>query len=114
MKLRVAEVGIGGISGAHIPAWNRMEDVELVAICDIRPEKMDRFDGQIHARKYTDFDEMLEEETFDILDIPQSDGYYNELRYFADCVKEGKKPEIMKPQELEAVLDVIAQINAAK
>jgi len=69
MKLRVAEVGIGGISGAHIPAWNRMEDVELVAICDIRPEKMDRFDGQITARKYTDFDEMLAKETFDILDI---------------------------------------------
>lgn len=69
MKLRVAEVGIGGISGAHIPAWSRMEDVELVAICDIRPEKMDRFDGMITARKYTDFDEMLEKETFDILDI---------------------------------------------
>ena len=69
MKLKVAEVGIGGISGAHIPAWTRMEDVELVAICDIRPEKMDRFDCRITARKYTDFDEMLEKETFDILDI---------------------------------------------
>lgn len=69
MKLRVAEVGIGGISGAHVPAWSRMEDVELVAICDIRPEMMDRFDGVTKARKYTDFDEMLEKETFDILDI---------------------------------------------
>ncbi len=72
MKLRVAEVGIGGISGAHIPAWNRMEDVELVAICDIRPEMMDRFDGQFTEnapRKYTDFDEMMAKETFDILDI---------------------------------------------
>ncbi|MBQ8401884.1 MAG: hypothetical protein IJX14_08145, partial [Clostridia bacterium] len=46
--------------------------------------------------------------------IPQSDGYYNELRYFADCVKEGMKPEIMKAQELEDVLDVIALIQAAK
>lgn len=72
MKLRVAEVGIGGISGAHIPAWNRMEDVELVAICDIRPEMMDRFDGQFTEnapQKYTDFDEMMAKETFDILDI---------------------------------------------
>jgi len=69
MKLRVAEVGMGGISGVHVPAWNRMEDVELVAICDIRPAQMDRFDGYINARKYTDFNEMLEKETFDILDI---------------------------------------------
>lgn len=69
MKLRVAEIGMGGISGAHVPAWNRMEDVELVAICDIRPERLDLYDGHTAARKYTDFDEMLEHEKFDILDI---------------------------------------------
>lgn len=69
MKIRVAEIGMGGISGAHVPSWNRMEDVELVAICDIRPEMMDRFDGQTTARKYTDFDEMLDKEEIDVLDI---------------------------------------------
>lgn len=69
MKLRVAEVGMGGISGVHVSAWNRMEDVELVAICDIRPEMMDRYDQHIHANKYTDFDQMLENEQIDILDI---------------------------------------------
>lgn len=69
MKLRIAEVGMGGISGAHVPAWCSMEDAELVAICDIRPEMMDRYSAATNARKYTDFDEMLEKEEFDILDI---------------------------------------------
>ena len=70
MKLRVAEVGIGGICGAaHIPSWRQMEDVELTAICDIRPEQMDKFEGMFHDAKYTDFDEMLNKESFDILDI---------------------------------------------
>ena len=69
MKIRVAEIGMGGISGAHVSAWTRMEDVELVAICDIRPEMMDRYDGMITARKYTDFDEMLANEQIDVLDI---------------------------------------------
>ena len=46
--------------------------------------------------------------------IPQSNAYFNELRYFADCVKEGRKPDVVKAHELEAVLDVIGQINAAK
>ena len=69
MKLRVAEIGMGGISPAHVSAWNRMEDVELVAICDIRPEMMDRYDGQTTAKKYTDFDQMLANEQIDILDI---------------------------------------------
>ena len=64
--LKVALVGVGGISGAHIPAWESMDDAELVAICDIRPERMENFPDKRH---YTDFDEMLEKEDVDILDI---------------------------------------------
>ena len=64
--LKVALVGVGGISGAHIPAWESMDDAELVAICDIRPERMEKYPDK---RRYTDFDEMLENENVDILDI---------------------------------------------
>jgi len=64
--LKVGVVGVGGISGAHIPAWKNMSDVELVALCDIRPERMDKYDN---VNKYTDFDEMLANEKLDILDI---------------------------------------------
>ncbi len=64
--LKIALVGVGGISGAHIPAWNSMEDVELVALCDIRPEQMEKYPDQRH---YTDFTEMLDKEEIDILDI---------------------------------------------
>ena len=46
--------------------------------------------------------------------VPQSDGYYNELRYFIDCIKEGKAPEIVKPCELEAVIDTIREVYASK
>ncbi len=63
---KVGLVGVGGITGAHIPAWNNMEDTDLVAMCDIRPEMMEQYDG---VRKYTDFDEMLAKEELDILDI---------------------------------------------
>lgn len=49
--LKVALVGVGGISGAHIPAWESMEDTELVAICDIRPERMEKYPDK---RRYTD------------------------------------------------------------
>ena len=64
--LKVGLVGVGGISGAHIPAWLGLEDVELVALCDIRPEQMEKYTD---IRKYTDFDEMLANEELDILDI---------------------------------------------
>ena len=64
--LKVGLVGVGGISGAHIPAWDKREDAELVALCDIRPERMEQYEGKRH---YLDFDEMLANEELDILDI---------------------------------------------
>ncbi len=64
--LKVALVGVGGISGAHIPAWEKREDTEIVALCDVRPEQMEKYPDK---RRYTDFDEMLQKEEIDILDI---------------------------------------------
>ena len=46
--------------------------------------------------------------------VPQSDGYYNELRYFVDCVKDGTFPDMVKPAELEAVIDTIKEVYASK
>ena len=64
--LKIGLVGVGGISGAHIPAWDAMEDVELVALCDVREEQMAAYPAK---RQYLDFEEMLAKEELDILDI---------------------------------------------
>ena len=64
--LKVAVVGVGGISRSHIAAWKSFDDAELVALCDIRPEQMEKYPEQPH---YTNLDEMLEKEELDILDI---------------------------------------------
>ncbi len=35
-KLKIALVGSGAIAQiAHLPNWTKMEDVELVAVCDV-------------------------------------------------------------------------------
>lgn len=64
--LKVAVVGCGGISGAHVPVWQKAEDVELAAICDIRQEMLDKYPG---PRQYLNYEEMLEKEELDIVDI---------------------------------------------
>ena len=64
--LKIGLVGVGGISHSHIDAWEKMEDAELIAMCDIRPERMEKFPDK---HRYTDFDEMLNNEEFDIIDI---------------------------------------------
>ena len=37
--LKVAMLGMGGISGSHRNAWKQFEDAKVIAVCDIRPEK---------------------------------------------------------------------------
>ena len=39
---RVGSVGIGGISrGVHLPGIQKSPDLELVAVCDLKPERME-------------------------------------------------------------------------
>ncbi len=45
------------------------------------------------------------------INLPATNGYYNEIRYFTDCVLSGKDCEKVRPEELETVLDLIAVIN---
>lgn len=64
--LKVAVVGVGGISASHIPVWETNKDTKLIALCDIRQECLDQYPDKHH---YTDFDEMIEKENPDIVDI---------------------------------------------
>ena len=46
-KLKVGIIGLGGIClHAHMPAYLKMDNVEVAAICDILPEKIDNFKKQ--------------------------------------------------------------------
>lgn len=45
------------------------------------------------------------------INLPQSNAYYNEIRYFVDCVLEGKPCDKVKPEELETVLKLIDQLT---
>ncbi len=73
-KLKVGLIGLGGIMrNAHMAGYNRMGDiVEIVAICDILPEKIDSFKKQFgmqDVREFTDYKELLEFEGLDYVDI---------------------------------------------
>ncbi len=51
---KVAVVGCGGIGNAHCAAWSRLEDVQLVAVCDINPEKAALLSERYNCTAYTD------------------------------------------------------------
>lgn len=111
--LKVGLVGVGGISGAHIPVWEEMENAELVALCDIRPERMEKYSGK---RCYTDFDEMLEKEEFDIIDICLPT--YLHADFAVKAMEKGinvitEKPISLKEEDVERVYST-AEKNGVK
>ena len=67
--IKVGIIGIGAISNSHIPSWMNVKEAKIVALCDIRPEQMEKWKGKLDANFYTDCDEMLKNEELDVLDI---------------------------------------------
>src|SRR5687767_6152470 len=68
---RVAIIGTGGISGAHVAAWSHNADrVEPVAAVDIDKDRVTGFAAKHEIpRTYTDSGEMLAAEKPDIVSI---------------------------------------------
>jgi len=75
-KLKGVAVGAGYFSNFHYDAWNRIEEVNLEAICDIDSEKARYIANKYNIpRIYTDLNQMLEKEQpdfFDIITPPQT------------------------------------------
>ncbi|WP_135547344.1 Gfo/Idh/MocA family protein [Paenibacillus cymbidii] len=70
-KLRLGVVGTGGIFRlVHLPAWLKHPEVEIVALCDIVEEKAQALADQYGvARVYKRYEDMLEQESLDLIDI---------------------------------------------
>lgn len=71
--IRVAVIGCGNISSAHIEGYLTFpERCEIVALCDIYPEKAKRRKEQYHldgARIYASHEELLEHEEIDVMSV---------------------------------------------
>jgi predicted dehydrogenase len=69
-RLRVAAIGAGYFSQFHYDAWTRIDEVELVGLCDLDPARAaDTATRWKVARSFTDASEMLDALKPDLLDI---------------------------------------------
>ncbi len=110
--VRVALVGFGGIARAHNTGYNNLKaigvPVELVAVCDVNSEQ---FESQMKinvdtgksglaatVHTYTDVDEMLAKEDFDMADICLPT--YLHPEYAVKMLKAGKHVLSEKPMAL--------------
>lgn len=72
-KLRIGIIGTGGIAnGKHMPSLAKVKNAEMVAFCDIveeRAQEAAKKYGAEGAKVYTDYRQLLEDKTIDVVHV---------------------------------------------
>lgn len=113
-KWRVGIIGVGGIfNGAHREHYLKDDRLEVVALCDIIEERaVECRDGFFpDAKVYTDFNELLKDETIDSVDICTPNYLHSIIAVAA--FKAGKHVFCEKPDAVN-VEEVMKMNDAAK
>jgi predicted dehydrogenase len=98
MGHRYAIVGCGNIgTNSHLPGVQRLDNVDIVAVCDIVEEKAKNAAQQFGGKAFTDLDEMLDKAKPDIVDV---------------CTRESDHRSVVE-KALEAGADVICEKTMA-
>lgn len=68
-KIRVAVIGCGRISVMHFESIRTLDNLELVACCDIKKDRAEEAAAKYGGKVYTDYTEMLATEELDAIHI---------------------------------------------
>ena len=111
-RIRVATVGVGYFSRFHYEAWRRMQDVDLVALCN-RTGETARAVAEQHGigQVFTDFETMLDSVEIDLVDIITPPPTH--LPYIEQAARRGVAAICQKPF-CETLEDAEAAVEAAK
>ena len=107
---RTALIGCGAIAQTHADNLSRMENVSLVGICDIIPEKAEALKqkfGFLSAPVYTDYRKMLDEVKPDVVHICTPHYLHAEMAIEAlnrDIHVMLEKPVCLSPDEFDLLL----------
>ena len=99
-KIRFGIVGCGVISSWHAKAVTAAEDAELVACCDIIPERAEKLAGEFNAPKvYTDYCEMMDSGEVDAVCVCTPSGMHGDVTIAA--AERGKHVMCEKPIDIK-------------
>ena len=94
-KLRVAVVGAGIYGVNHIRAFDWSKEAELVAVCDLNRQRLDKVTEGLNVKLYTDIEEMLQGEDLDAVSIATPDAFHKDPAIAA--IRHGKHIFVEKP-----------------
>lgn len=114
-KVRIGIIGCGGIAnGKHLPSLSTVEDVELVAFCDLIPERAEAAKekyGTPGAKVFTDYKELLRLTDIDVVHVLTPNREHADITI--DALRAGKDVMCEKPMAKTAA-DAYRMCEAAK
>jgi len=109
-KINVGVIGAGSISEMHIKSYFANQRVNLTSICDLNEERAREKAKKYHAEKvYTDYKEMLEDDTLDAVSICTWNNQHAEIAVAA--LNAGKHVLVEKP--LSRTVDEALKVKEA-
>ena len=111
-RLKLGIIGCGGIAnGKHLPSLKAIDRADIVAFCDLSPERAEKAAkeyGVEGAKVYTDYRELLQDKSIDVVHVltPNRDHSYITV----DALEAGKhvmceKPMAINSAEAKKMLD---------
>lgn len=115
--MRYALIGCGRVSGNHIKAA-QLNDIEIVALCDLVPEKakalIEKYSLKSDTPIYTDYKEMLKSIKPDFVGIATESGTHAEIAIYCAEQKTNfivEKPLAMSMTEAEKIIEAVEKNN---
>jgi predicted dehydrogenase len=97
-KLKCVLIGCGRISSKHIEVMSNLQDVELVGICDTKPERLEKAAATSGARPFKDYLDMVKTVKPDMVSILTESGAH--ARIACEVVPYTKNVVVEKPMAL--------------
>jgi predicted dehydrogenase len=116
-KVRIGIIGCGGISETHIAAMRQIPEFEIVAGCDIKPERLELMKSKYGITAlYEKWDDLLAEVKLDAVSVCTPNGVHAPATIAAlnaGCHVITEKPMAMSPAECKAMI-AAAKANKRK
>jgi len=114
-NVKVGIIGCGGIAnGKHMPSLKQIAEVQMVAFCDIIPEKAEKAAkefGTPNAKIYTDYKELLNDPEIEVVHVLTPNRSHADITI--DALYAGKHVMCEKPMAKTAA-DAKRMLEAAK
>lgn len=114
-KVKVGIIGCGGIAnGKHMPSLAKLDNVEMVAFCDIveeRAKKAAEKYGTKDAKVYKDYKELLKDKSIDVVHVCTPNKSHSFITI--DALNSGKHVMCEKPMAKTSA-EARAMVEAAK